>query len=203
MQSNLDNSASLLPDYVDTGAVQSEAELKKAEVFQAREAWTENAIIRAAQEQPGAATNMDDYRRAIINATKWFNDQNEAMKRALRNASADSSDYTNVFNRKKAEVEELRKRVESERELDAIRQEQTRSLETREAGNYHTSWMGLQKPLKEASQTGLLVAAGLFALVALAAMTYAYRLRMQGTPDMGYFFRGGFRTLFRKGRYSS
>ena len=114
------------------------------------------------------------------------------MKNAL--AASSQTDYAQAYNAKKATVDNMRKTVEEQRELDTIRQEQVKSLENRDAASLHTSWLGLQRPMKEGSQIGLLVAAGLFAILAILGSIYVYRVRLLeigGFPDIG--FRGGSR----------
>lgn len=195
---SLDNSASILPDFIDTEALKSEAGLKTMEFTNARDAFSTEAVIAMAKQQPGAATNLQTYKNSMTNAAKWFTDQNSLMQRVLRSSS--DSDYAIQFNEKKAEVDALRKKVEAERILDGIRQEQTSALENREEANFHSSWMGLIRPLKEESRTGLAVAAGAFALVGILAILYIVKDYL--SPDTGKsFFSGGFRSFksIRKG----
>jgi hypothetical protein len=115
--------------------------------------------------------------------------------RFFEKVKSSTTDYYGMFVQKRTEVEELRKKVEAERQLEVIRQEQVKSLENRNEANFHSSWMGLVRPLKAESQVGLAVAAAVFALVVLLAAVFLYQNR---APDFG-FFRGGFR--LRKGRY--
>ncbi len=189
---SLDNSASILPDYIDTEVLKSEAATKRKAFEDASAAFSNDAVIADAKQIPGASTNLQSYKNSMTNVAKWFTDKNAEMQRVLRSSS--DSDYAVLFNDKKAEVEALRKKVEKEREIDSIRQEQTTALENREEANFHSSWMGLIKPLKEESRTGLAVAAGAFALVGILAIFYL--VRDYAFPDTGRsFFSGGFRSF--------
>jgi hypothetical protein len=189
---SLDNSASILPDYIDTEALKGEAAIKRTEYANASDAFSSDAVIAVAKQQTGASTALQSYKNSMTNVGKWFADKNAEMQKVLRSSS--QSDYAMLFNDKKAEVEALRKRVEAERVLDGIREEQTKALENREEANFHSSWMGLIKPLKEESRNGLAIAAGAFALVGILAIFYLVRDYL--FPDTGRsFFSGGFRSF--------
>jgi hypothetical protein len=198
----LDNSASILPDYIDTEALRKEADIKDAAFLQAKESLNDAAVSRAAQGIPGASQLLVDYKTAMQSVTDWYKSKNALMKKAMSGTSADAQDYVVAFNTKKGDVEALRKKVEAERELQTIREEQVKSLENREEANYHSSWMGLEKPLKPESHVGLSVAAGAFGFVAILVVIYMYRTRSSEAPDFTSFFRGGFRAMKRLGRYS-
>lgn len=196
--SGLENSASILPDYIDTKGLKKELDAKRMLFATNADILSSDAAQRIGLKISGASAQVDQAKRNMQSVIDWLRYHNEAMKRAMEASSGDSSDFSQVFNAKKREVEALRKRVHEAREIESIRQEQVKSLELREEGNYHTSWMGLARPLKQGSQVGLSVAAGAFAIMAIAGVFYVYKLRQEMVPDSG-FFRGG----HRKGRYSS
>ncbi len=194
----------LLPSYIDVNAIKSQALTQDASFSQAADAWNNDAVMRAAQSQEGAQTALANYGRQMQNVIEWYKTQNTAAQTALKSASSDSTDYTILFKNQKAELEALRQKVETERELSKVRQEQVAALEGRDEANYHTSWMGLTRPLKEESRTGLLVAAGFFGVLLLACITYIIRIRYQASNGFS-FFRGGMWALssLKKGRYSN
>jgi hypothetical protein len=190
---SLDNSASVLPDYIEPVALKGEAGIKITEFLNNRDNLSEEAILRAAKDESGAKTALQTYKTKMENVIHWYEGKNEELKRALKAASSSSSDYATLFNTKKAEVDSLKESVQKQAELEKIRQEQVASLANREAANYHTSWLGLQRPMKEGSRLGLLVAAGFFALLAIVGLVYIYRLRAEG-PGFGSSFGFGFFT---------
>ena len=81
----------------------------------------------------------------------------------------------------KDQVKELNETVGKEKTLKLIRKEQAESLTRRWDGNYHSSWMGLFRPLKEDSRFGLIIAAVAFALIGIFAIVYAYLKGLVGT----------------------
>ncbi len=201
---SLDNSASILPSFIDTVVLESEATMQNAAFSAAKESFSQDAVIRQAQGVSGASSDLQFYQTKMKNVIAWYESQNTTLKTALKGVSTDAYDYVKAFNEKKDAVKELEKKVEQERILEGIRQEQVKSLENREEANFHTSWMGLNRPLRPESHTGLIVAAGAFATLALVLIVIM--LRSQAAPDFGgfssfgSFFRGGFR-MMRK-RYS-
>ncbi len=57
-------------------------------------------------------------------------------------------------------------------ELLAIRKEQSAALEAKYAANYHSSWLGLWRPLKDNTHMGLNVASVFFGLLAVVAIGF-------------------------------
>ncbi len=62
-------------------------------------------------------------------------------------------------------------------ELIEIRREQAASLEKKYASNYHSSWLGLWRPLKDESRVGLNVASVMFGILALLTIAYMFYTR--------------------------
>lgn len=185
---------SLLSQYIDVAAERGAADTKEGEFADAKTA-ANTAML--ADPASGVSTEFVTRKMAMNDVVNWYKQQNARYSAFFSAMQEDTTNYDDQFNAKKVAVEALRKKVEEVKKLEGIRQEQVKSLEEREAANFHSSWMGLDRPLKEESRVGLAVAAGGFAVVALAAMVYLYQVH--GAPDFG--FRGGFRS--RKGRYLS
>lgn len=184
-----------MSEYIDVTAERSAATAKDTAFLNAASA--ANDAMLADPSATGSATVFSTKKADMTAVVNWYKQQNTRYQTFFSAMQADTTNFDDQFNNKKEAVEALRKKVEEVKKLEAIRQEQVKSLEDREAANFHSSWMGLDRPLKEESRVGLGVAAGAFGLVALAATVYLYQV--QGAPDFG-FFRGGFRS--RKGRYS-
>ncbi len=104
------------------------------------------------------------------------------------------------INRNEEEVERLKKEVENERTLAAIRKEQAESLKQKYAGNFHSSWFGLWRPLTEQSRVGLLVCSILFAVVSLVSIGFFIYLNRQSFPAFPTTSSSsGFRNLYSGG----
>jgi hypothetical protein len=75
----------------------------------------------------------------------------------------------------KAKNADLHKDVKQREQLQSLRSEQVAALKAKYDANYHSSWMGLWRPLSDASRTALFVAAvafGIIAAVSIAYLTY-------------------------------
>jgi hypothetical protein len=121
--------------------------------------------------------------------------------RAFMNESLAESDMSNdSMTARKRRLEELQGTLEEERKLAAIRKQQADELEKRNVGNFHTSWMGLLRPMKSESQVGLIIAAVGFFVLAILGFYYAYVTGLfnfetvrgvANVPDFSNIFRGG------------
>jgi hypothetical protein len=122
----------------------------------------------------------------------------EQMRQRIQQAAEESTTFNADLTAMKASVKKLTTEVEEQRALKALRQEQADALEDplRSGSNYHSSWLGLSKPMKEESHTGLLVAAVFFGILAIVGAVYAYKAGLfarRETPDLFRAFKGGFR----------
>jgi hypothetical protein len=76
---------------------------------------------------------------------------------------------------KKAEASTLRETVTSAKTIHELRKEQAESLRAKYDGNYHSSWMGLWRPMSDESRMGLFVAAIAFGIIAVFSALYYFK----------------------------
>jgi hypothetical protein len=69
----------------------------------------------------------------------------------------------------------LKQEVKKARELNALRKEQAAELKIKYGSNYHTSYLGLWRPLADQSQMGLIIASVMFALIAIVSLVFVIR----------------------------
>jgi hypothetical protein len=102
------------------------------------------------------------------------------------------------INSRQAEIEQLKKDVENERTLAALRKEQADALKAKYVGNFHSSWFGLWRPLTEQSRVGLLITSILFGVVSLISIGFFIYLHRQGFPAFptSYSTSSGVRNLY-------
>lgn len=91
---------------------------------------------------------------------------------------------------KKDEIAEVKTDRDQKQTLAGLRKEQADVLATKYNANYHSSWLGLWRPMSEQSQYGLSFFAGLFGLFAVALLgwmgwTWFSGTRGAGTADVG------------------
>lgn len=105
--------------------------------------------------------------------------------------TAESAQATNRVNALETEVNSTQKAVKEAETLAALRKEQADELRKKNEGNYHSSWMGLWRPLSEQSRIGLLIASIFFGLLALALLFLYGKQFLPGTV-LAYFSAFGF-----------
>jgi hypothetical protein len=94
-----------------------------------------------------------------------------------------------------SDIGTLKEQLERDRDVAKLRESQNEALNNRDAANFHTSWMGLVRPMKEKSRTGLFIAAIGFLLIGIFALVYmiqTYYNRADSIPDFLSFstFKG-------------
>jgi len=174
--------------YADREADRTAATQKTTGFTTAKAAITAFLASDAVTDTVGTQVTVTNNKRIMDEVIAWFEGKNSTY--ATLFTSVPDTTFEASYKMKKAAVDALQKKVDNAKKIDGIRQEQVNALETRDAANFHTSWMGLTRPLKEESRTGLAVAAGAFALIAIVMTLYIFRT--SSAPDFS-FFRGGFR----------
>lgn len=87
----------------------------------------------------------------------------------------DTEEVSERVNGHKKEIDTLKEEVSKTETLAEVRKEQAEALKKRYEGNYHSSWLGLWRPLHEDTRTGLFVAAMMFLLVAVVSVVFLFR----------------------------
>jgi hypothetical protein len=94
-------------------------------------------------------------------------------------------------------------KIASDKTILNIRKAQSESLKERYAGNYHSSWLGLWRPLSETGRIALFVLSIIFGLVTVIIGVYMYYtgINLQNKGGYGFFSGGGNnKSLFSKFR---
>ena len=140
----------------------------------------ETAYTQGKRDNVALRTGLETQRIAIQNMVTTNQNMMNMLTR-FKSVVADSTVQTD-----NSTVDALRKRLKKDRQVVELRDAQTESLENRDAANFHTSWMGLVRPMKERSRTGLFVAAIGFLLIGVFIGVYIFRTYYGGvgaTPD--------------------
>ena len=119
----------------------------------------EEALIRQAK------TNVESQIQIIRDNTKTVSDTIDSLYASARTLQTDIAN--------KLSVETDKKRAISDAEtLNAIRMEQARSLKHKYDGNYHSSWLGIWRPLKDESRAGLFVLSIVLGMIGILSIVY-------------------------------
>ena len=132
-----------------------------------------NLLAAYKLDQAAAKTNIttgeNGVTSAITDVSRMIGEMNtiiDTMRKSLEN---DKNELDTI----KETVKTLEAEVAQEKTLNEIRKEQAESLAKKGSGNYHSTWMGLYRPLKEESRTGLAVAAVSFFLIFVTILVFA------------------------------
>ena len=148
---------------------------------------TVNAAVKQANDN--FSTVIDRTPASVLNlpgATDQVNQSKQLIEQAVQTVRRSSTDVSNTIDQivaakarlrgeltdNKKEVEHTQQAVREARELNKLRTEQAEELKKKYTSNYHTSYLGLWRPLHEHTHMGLIVASVVFALIALASVGY-------------------------------
>ena len=124
---------------------------------------------------PGAQTQVNRSKQLIEQAVQTVKQRAQGISNEIDNISASKAQVRNDLNRKKEETHVVKRQVQEARELNKLRQEQAAELQRKYGSNLHTSYLGLWRPLSEYSHMGLIVAAVVFALIAIVSIVFIIR----------------------------
>lgn len=160
------------------------------------------------QIAPSVVMNLQGANSQNTTARAAIDTDLEAIRRRTNNVTSIIERITSNNKGVNTRIAELKqkaditkKAVEEAETLAKIRKEQSDALAKRGAGNLHSSWMGLWRPLSEQSYSGLIIASIAFGLIAIATFVYVFFIlpspSPESIPDVTRLF-GGFRRHFKR-----
>ena len=129
----------------------------------------------AVLDLPGAQHQVNRSKQLIEQAVQSVKQRTQDVSNEIDKISASKAQIRNDLNIKKGETHVVKQQVKEARELNKLRQEQAAELQRKYGSNLHTSYLGLWRPLAEQSHMGLIVAAAMFALIAIASIVFIVR----------------------------
>jgi hypothetical protein len=150
----------------------------------------EAQIPRMAEGLSGAEAEFEKGKQAMTDSVRSISVVNNEMNDLRQRMSEQIEKQKKDIDQFKQDVKETSEKVQQERTLNMIRKEQAETLTKKYAGNYHSSWMGLYRPLKEVSRMVFLVLAVVFFLTVVFGSIYAYQkglfqFLIDRTPEFG------------------
>ena len=134
-----------------------------------------NRTPAAVLNLPGAVENVNRSKRLIEQAVQTVKQRTQDISNEIDKIAARKAQVRNDLNIKKGETHVVKRQVHEARELNKLRQEQAAELQRKYGSNLHTSYLGLWRPLAEQSHMGLIVAAAMFALIAIVSIVFIVR----------------------------
>ena len=124
---------------------------------------------------PGALDQVNRSKQLIEQAVQTVKQRTADVGNAIASIVATKAEVRNELKMKKDETTTVSLEVKAARELNQLRQEQAAELKKKYGSNLHTSYLGLWRPLADQSHMGLIIAAAMFALIAIASLVFIFR----------------------------
>jgi hypothetical protein len=123
---------------------------------------------------PALVLGIQDAQRDVSNAKSEIESgisvlqsRNNELQGKLQSMLRENEQSSSRVKTLETQVETNTKSVKEAETLAALRKEQADELRSKGEGNYHSSWMGLWRPLSEQSRLGLIIATVFFGLITL------------------------------------
>jgi len=153
---------------------------------------------------PGAAADIDNAKRTIEHAIDAVKVQTTHLTSILNNIIREGQQSAQELNAKRGDIEHMEKNVSETKTIFELRKEQSAALVKKYEGNYHSSWLGLWRPLKDETRTGLIVTSVVFGLIAIICLVFYLKdlkeyMVLPGifkSKEAGTTLLGGFRSNF-------
>ena len=123
---------------------------------------------------PAVVLGIQDAQRDVSNSKSEIESgisvlqaRNNELQGKLQSMLSENEQSSNRVKMLETQVETNKKSVNEASMIAALRKEQADELRSKGDGNYHSSWMGLWRPLSEQSRLGLIIATIFFGLIVL------------------------------------
>lgn len=156
--------------YVNT--VNTQKDIIQNNVVFLTNAATINNVVEGTQD---AAAGVNRAKQEITTALDTIRRNTGNVATIVAKLKEESDKSRETLASKKAEASTLRESVSSAKTIHELRKEQAESLRAKYDGNYHSSWMGLWRPMSDESRMGLFVAAIAFGIIAVFSALYYFK----------------------------
>ena len=126
--------------------------------FQNSKSTIDNQIEQYALQIPSAKTQIEQAKSVIQNSTQKMRELSDRVTAITNNVFDRMSNLPELVRAKKQTQADAREKLENDETVAHVRDEQVHELRNRNSSNYHSSWLGIWRPLKEDSRVGLFVA---------------------------------------------
>jgi FtsZ-binding cell division protein ZapB len=131
------------------------------------------AVVLGIQDANNAVSNA---KSAIENGISLLQTRANELKSKLQSMLRENEQSASKIQSLEREIKQNKEVVKEAEVLADIRKEQAAVLHRKGDGNFHSSWMGLWRPLSEESRLGLIIASICFGLIALILFGFYAKL---------------------------
>lgn len=127
---------------------------------------------RAALKLAGAQEQIDNAKRNVEQKLTDIADINQSINNIIDEIAVGTQDVRTTIQQKKERSEMVITERNEAKAIAEVRKEQVQDLQEKNEGNYHTSWLGLWRPLASESRTGLFIASIVLGLIGLLSICF-------------------------------
>jgi len=142
-----------------------------------------NHVAAMANNAPGAKQNNDAKKARVEHINKTMSDYNDKLGHIQHTIEREHASISENVRKMKKETKELVGQIRDNKDIVELRREQADELKTKYGANFHSSYLGLWRPLQPETHAVLYTISIVLALVSVAGVCL-------------YFFRNGFPVLF-------
>ncbi len=140
---------------------------------------TQSAVIGL----PGAQQQVDTAKQVVQQGNDALQRDANFLEGHVQTLTRSLKSVRDQIESDKSTESKLKTEVSKSSELNSLRKEQSAELQKKYASSFHTSWLGLWRPLKETTPIGLIIASIVFALIGIASVVfYVKEAALKGTP---------------------
>lgn len=126
--------------------------------FQSNTRVIDSQTEQYALQIPAAKTQIEQAKVVIQNSTQKMRELSDRVTGITNSVFDRMSNLPDLVRAKKQTQADAKEKLENDETVAHVRDEQVHALRNRNSGNYHSSWLGIWRPLKEDSRVGLFVA---------------------------------------------
>ena len=130
---------------------------------------------------PSAGYGMQDAKDKIEKAKQDIKNRIDYMETKIQFVDTAATSLLETLKHAKRELNEtiqaeeaVKKKVEESKNIFELRKTQSESLQTKNEGNFHTSWLGLWRPLTEESRLALFVVSIVFGIISVISIIFIF-----------------------------
>lgn len=145
-------------------------------IERALENWQANITNIALGLDGKSQQTANEIKAQVNDNISKINRERDGISSMIDSAANAGRDAKNKIEILEARLKTTKQEVQKETTLNDLRKEQAASLANKYESNFHTSWLGLWRPLSDQSFYGLMISSIFFALLAIVGIGVALSL---------------------------
>jgi hypothetical protein len=131
-----------------------------------------NNIDAVARRVPGAEQNDSARKDRVIRLVQETSDYYSSIDTIVKAIERERASLTTSINSLKKKLAEVRHEMKDKKELEKLRKEQASDVQNKNSANYHTSVLGLWRPLHPNTQGVLYTVSTVLMLIGVASVGF-------------------------------